>query len=39
MGGDEGKRRRLTDAPGDVSAQQLREVGIRLRKPRGDAES
>jgi len=29
----------LTDAPGDVSAQQLREVGIRLRKPRGDAES
>ncbi|WP_405232080.1 aspartate--tRNA ligase [Lentisalinibacter salinarum] len=29
----------LTDAPGDVSAQQLREVGIRLRKPRGDTES
>jgi len=29
----------LTDAPGDVSAQQLREVGIRLRKPRGEAGS
>jgi len=29
----------LTDAPGDVSAQQLREVGIRLRKPRGDTAS
>ncbi|MEJ2603823.1 MAG: aspartate--tRNA ligase, partial [Gammaproteobacteria bacterium] len=29
----------LTDAPGDVSAQQLREVGIRLRKPRGETGS
>jgi aspartyl-tRNA synthetase len=29
----------LTDAPGDVSAQQLREVGIRLRKARGEAGS
>ncbi len=29
----------LTDAPGDVSAQQLREVGIRLRKSRGESGS